>query len=153
MLSLNKTLSIVLALVILATAAAFVYTVAVPAAEPLTEFYMLGAGGQAGRYPQRLAPGEEGALTMVIVNRERETLDYRVEIRVDGVTQGELGPVTLGHGEELEQAVSFVLDRPGPGQKVEFLLYRQGQSGVYESVYLLVDVEEGFRRRFPGWPG
>jgi len=141
MTKLSKTLSIVLGLIILGAIAALIYVIAVPAPEDsFTAFYILGPGGEAADYPAQLKAGEEGSVILVIVNRERETASYRVEIRVDGVTEGELGPIMLEHGGRFERVASFTPEKPGGGQKVEFLLYKQGQSGIYESLHLLVDV-------------
>jgi len=141
MTKLSKTLSIVLGLIILGAIAALIYVVAVPAPEDsFTEFYILGPGGEAADYPAQLKAGEEGAVIMVIVNREHEMASYRVETRIGGVTRGELGPIMLEHGGRFERFVSFTLEKPGTEQKVEFLLYKQGQSGIYESLHLLVDV-------------
>jgi len=141
MTKLSKTLSIVLGLIILGAIAALIYTIAVPVPEDsFTEFYILGPGGEAADYPAQLKAGEEGSVILVIVNRERETASYRVEIRVDGVNRGELGPIMLKHGGRFERVASFTPEKPGGGQKVEFLLYKQGQSGIYESLHLLVDV-------------
>ncbi len=67
-------------------------------------------------------------------------MTYRVEIVIDGVKNNEVGPMMLERGEEWEGVVSFNPDRVEDNQKVEFLLYSQGQSEVYQRLYLLEDV-------------
>ena len=57
------------------------------------------------------------------------------------VINNEVGPVTLEHDEKWEEIVDFTPDRVGDKQKVEFLLYRQGQSEAYRRLHLWVDVQ------------
>lgn len=140
---LSKTISIFWWISILGVVAALIYVITVPSpGEAFTEFYILDPSCKTVDYPIRLKVGEEGALTLSIVNREHETISYRVEIRIDGVIQSQLGPIVLIQGEKFEEAVSFTPEKAGKKQKVEFLLYNQKQSRIYDSLYLLVDVED-----------
>jgi len=136
----DRVLSIILVLAILGALGSLGYTLANPGGERFTEFYILGLTGEATDYPKELAVGKEGKVIVGIINREREPVTYRVEIMIGGVKNNEVGPVTLEHDGEWEKIVSFTPDRAGDKQKVEFLLYRQGQSGVYQRLHLLVDV-------------
>ncbi len=139
---LSKVLSIVLALAALGAVAALIYTVAVPAPkETFTEFYILDAGGKATDYTVQLKLGEEAELILGISNQEQIAVSYRVEIKIDGVINGELGPIALDHNEKFEQLVTFTPDKAGEKQKAEFLLYKQGGK-VYQSLHLWVDVAE-----------
>ena len=141
MTKLSRALTIVLGIIILGAIAALIYVVMVPAPEDaFTEFYLLGPGDKAADYPLRLKAGEEGKVSLVIINRENETASYRAEIKTGGVTTGVLEPIVLEHGEKFEQSVTFTLKNPGDEQRVEFLLYKEGQSGIYDSLHLLVDV-------------
>ena len=143
MTKLSRALSVVLGLIILGAIAALIYVVMVPAPEDaFTEFYLLGPDGKAADYPARLKAGEEGKVSLVIVNRENETTSYRVEIKTGEVTADVLEPIVLEHGEQFEQPVTFTLNKPGDEQRVEFLLYKEGQSGIYDSLHLLVDVRD-----------
>lgn len=143
MIKLSKTLSVVLGLTIMGAVVALIYVITVPVpGDVFTEFYILGPGGKAADYPARLRVGEEGEVTLGIVNQERETTYYRVEVRIEGVTNSELGPIVLKHGEKFERITTFTPNKPGFRQKVEFLLYKQGQSDIYDSLHLLVNVEE-----------
>jgi uncharacterized membrane protein len=138
--TLNRLLFIVLALAILGAAAAFIYFIASPPAEKSTEFYLLGIEGKATNYPEKLKLGEEASLTLGIINREQTSVSYRVEVSMNGVIIGNLAPMTLGADEKLEREITFSPNRLGENQKVEFFLYKQGQSEAYESLYLMVDV-------------
>jgi uncharacterized membrane protein len=140
--SLNRLLLAVLVLAVLGTVAALIYAVTAPPPEKFTEFYILGAEGGAKNYPKQLKVGEEASLTLGIINREQTPFSYRVEISIDGVIQGEVGPISLAANEKREQAITFTPDKAGDNQKAEFLLYKQGLNEAVESLYLLVNVKE-----------
>lgn len=136
---LSKSLSTVIILAILGAITALIYIIAIPTPrEKFTEFYILGAEGKATDYPTQLNVGEEARLILGISNEEQDVVSYRVEIKINGAVNGEVGPIILKHDEKFEQAVSFTPTIPGDKQKVEFLLYKEGQSGVYESLHLLL---------------
>ncbi len=140
---LNNVLSIVLGLAILGTIVAFIYVITVlPPKEVFTEFYILGPGGKAIDYPTQLKVDGDGSLILGIVNWEHETTSYRVEIKIEGDIKSELEPVVLEHGEKLERLISFTMEKAGEDQKVEFLLYKEGEVGIYQSLYLWSDVTE-----------
>ncbi|MDD4986761.1 MAG: DUF1616 domain-containing protein [Dehalococcoidales bacterium] len=137
----DKVLAAVLIAAVAGAAGMLGYTIAHPPnPERYTEFYILGPEGKAADYPQELAVGEEGRVIVGIVNREQAVLSYRLEIRTDGVISGRIEGVQLGPDQKWEEEVAFIPDRIGDRQKVEFLLYRQGEGAVYESLYLWVDV-------------
>jgi len=139
----NRVLSIVLTLVFVGALGMLGFIVANPSSgEKFTEFYLLGLNGKATDYPKELRVGEEGKVILGIINHEREPLTYRVEILIDAVKDSEVGPVTLEHGGKWEGTVSFTPDRVGDNEKVEFLLYRQDQTEVYQELHLWVDVIE-----------
>ena len=119
---LSKILSIFLALAILGAMAAIIYTIAVPVPkEEFTEFFILDTGGKTADYPAQLKLGEEAKLILGIINQEQTAVSYRVEIKIDGVANGELGPIALNHNEKFEQLVTFTPDKAGEKQKIEFL--------------------------------
>jgi len=140
MTKLRKTLSIFLGITILGAIAAIVYVITVSSPSAFTEFYILGPDGKAMDYPAQLKIGEEGELILGINNLEQETVSYRVEIKIDGVAAGELEPIALEHGEKFEQMVTFTPYEPGEKQKVEFLLFKEGQTDIFESLYIWIDV-------------
>jgi len=137
----SRVLSVVLALTILGAVGMLGYTIASPrVGEKFTEFYILGLDGKATNYPEELMVGEVGKVMVGIINREQETVTYRVEVAIGGVKSSEVGAVTLGDGERWEEVVGFTPDKAGDNQKVEFLLYRQGWDEVYQRLHLWVNV-------------
>jgi len=139
----NRVLSIILGITIIGALGALGYVIATPkVGERFTEFYVLGLEGKAIDYPEELKVGEEGKVVVGIINREHETVSYRMEMRIDGVKHKESGALVLGHDERWEEIVSFTPDRAGDNQKVEFLLYKEGQSEAYQSLHLWVNVTE-----------
>ena len=88
-----------------------------------------------------LKVGEEGGVTLGIINHEYEVMDYRVEVRIDGIKNNEVSSIVLENDVEWEQQVSFVFHTAGEKQKVEFLLYKNGETTLYlEPLHLWVDV-------------
>ena len=139
----DKVLAVVLALAILGTLGVLAYSITNPFKEPLTEFYLLGLSGEAEGYPGLLTPllvGKESKVVVGVINREYEVAAYRMEVWVDGVISSQTGPITLEHDEKWEGVIAFTSDRAGDKQKVEFLLYKQGQSEAYRGLHLWLDV-------------
>ena len=140
---LNKVLSIVLMVAILGAIGTLAYIITSPkVGERFTEFYILGLEGKAEGYPKELKVEEEGAVIVGIVNRERETVTYRLEVTIDGLRHNEVGPIVLGHGERWEREVGFTPVKVGEKQKVEFMLYKSGQNEPYRTLDLRIDVED-----------
>lgn len=134
--NLDKALSIVLVLSILGATGLLGYVIAAPkVGERFTEFYVL------GDYPRELAIGEEATVILGIVNHEGQEISYYIEVRIDGVKNSEVGPLVLADEEEREEEVSFVAQKAGEDQKVEFLLYKDGEIEPYETLHLFIDVE------------
>lgn len=137
----DKTLSVALVLIALATIGTLFYVIAVPKlSEPFTEFYILGNESKADDYPRELMVGEEAEIIIGIVNREHETVSYHLELRLNQVKNQELGPLVLEHGEKWEETINFQPAIPGDNQKLELLLYKDGQIEPYRSLYLWFDV-------------
>ena len=139
----DKILSVILIVVVLGTIGTLGYVVATPKiGEKFTEFYILGPEGKAEGYPKELLVGQEVKVIVGVVNREYETVSYRVEVTIDGIRHNEIDPVVLGHEDRWKREVSFTPARLGNNQKVEFLLYKQEQSEAYRSLHLWVNVIE-----------
>lgn len=137
----EKALSVLLALTIVAALGSLIYVVAVPkTGESFTEFYLLDADGQTQNYPRQLVLGETGQVIIGISNQEQATVTYRVEVSIDGVKNNETAPVTLANEEVRELALGFTPDESGDNLKVEFLLFMDGSSEVYLSLFLNIDV-------------
>ncbi len=139
----DKALTIILVAAILGAIGTLVYVVATPkVGEKFTEFYILGLEGKAIDYPKQMKVGEQGRVMVGIVNREQETVSYRVTVAIDEGGLNETGPVMLAHEDKWEKEVGFIPERSGENQKVEFSLYKQGQSEAYRVIHLWIDVVE-----------
>ena len=140
----DKALSVVLVIVILGVLGMISYVIATPkVGQTFTEFYILGQEGNDRSYPSHLVVGKEAEVVVGIVNNEYETVTYRVEVVLDGVKNNEVEGITLEHEEKWENEVSFMPEVAGGNQKVEFLLYKDGEvKPCFEPLRLWVDVIE-----------
>ncbi len=138
----SKLLSVVLAIAVLGALGMMGYMAATPRGEKFTEFYILGSEGEAADYPKELLVGEEGKVIIGIINNEYQNLYYYVEIWSAEAQIGELEPVLLLHEQKWEGEVSFVPKTAGGDQKVEFQLYKEGQTEVSQSLHLWVDITQ-----------
>ncbi len=140
----DKALSIILVIVILGALGTLVYVIATPkVGESFTEFYILGMGGEATDYPTELRVGEEGEVIVGIINHEHQRASYRITVMIDNIASNEVGPIELEDDEKWEGIVIFTPTEPGEDQKVEFLLYNNGEgSPPLLSLHLWVDVME-----------
>ena len=138
----DKVLSAVLVISILAAISVLGYVLVNPkVGEKFTEFYVLGPGGEASGYPTEISVGEEASVILGIVNHEQEKASYLVEIVVGGISHSEKGPLNLESGEKWESQVTFQASKQGNDQKIEFLLFKDGQIDTYRSLHLWVDVK------------
>jgi len=138
----DRALSVLLVLAIVGAMVTLGYVVAQPkVGERFTEFYILGPEGKAEGYPEELVLGNSARVVLGIVNREHEITTYWVGIIIDGEMTDELVHIILNHEERWEDEVGFAPTRAGPDQKVEFLLYREGDSEPYLGLHLWIDVE------------
>jgi uncharacterized membrane protein len=139
---LDRILVVFLVASILGAIGTLTYIVVNPrVAEKFTEFYILGPGGNATNYPNKLTIGEEGRVILGIVNHEHENnLSYRVEIMIDGEINSKIGPLSLDNGDRWESEVGFIPREAGNNEKVEFILYKNNEEQPYRSLYLWIDV-------------
>jgi uncharacterized membrane protein len=146
----DKVLSVVLIVAIVGAIGTLGYVIATPkVGERFTEFYILGPNGKAEDYPTELKVGEEGWVIVGIVNHEQERANYKVEVwidgekaklRIEGEDKDEI-MVELENEGKWEQEVGFVPQKAGR-QKVEFVLYKDGEPYFEEPLHLWIDVEE-----------
>jgi uncharacterized membrane protein len=151
----NKYLSIILVVMIFGALGVLGYTIAIPrTGEKYSEFYILGITGQAQNYPVDYVMDNGkiiqvtysngaidtisgmGIVTLGIVNHEQQAVVYYVKITIDGesvninldgTTADILGPIELQQGEKWEKEIGIIPLHEGENQKVEFLLYKDGQ--------------------------
>jgi len=157
----RKALTVTLVLTLFAPIATLTYLIAKPkVGTELTEFYILGPQGKADDYPREfmLRDGKvatviygltfgisrvetEGKLTVGVVNQERQEIEYKVAITIEGEeVQEEISPFTLQPGEKWEQEVTISPTKIGPNQKVEFFLYNGVDTQPYRKLHLWIDV-------------
>ncbi|NOZ76415.1 MAG: DUF1616 domain-containing protein [Euryarchaeota archaeon] len=137
---LERALTVLLVISILAAAGALVYVIKMPKeGEKFTEFYILGPGGRAGGYPTNMTLGEAYPITVGIANHEYREMDYTLEIRLDG-TLLRRQDITLGHNQSIEAPVEVVPDITGEDLKLEFLLFNGTSDEPYRELHLWVDV-------------
>jgi len=143
--NLDKALSVVLIVAIVAALGWLGYVIAQPkGGEKFTEFYILGPGGQAENYPKQVIVGKEAKVILGIVNHEHQPTSYRVKIDINGVKNREIYTGILAHKEKWEQEVSFVPVEAGLSQKVEFWLYKSEETEpcLKEPLHLYIDVRQ-----------
>jgi uncharacterized membrane protein len=137
----DKVLSATLVVSMLAAISVLGYSLATPKiGEKFTEFYILGQGGEAAGYPTEISVGEETSVILGIVNHEQERVSYLIKIVIDGVSYSEQGPLNLENDEKWENQVTLHVDKVGNNQRIEFLLFKDGQADTYRSLHLWVDV-------------
>lgn len=107
---------------------------------PFTELY-IGSKEAPAPFPKTLTVGKETSITLGIINQEGHLLSYWVRIVLTGEEGARTDPITLRHLEKWEGEVHFVPRKAGTNQKLEFELYREGDTQPYLApLYLWVDV-------------
>lgn len=142
--TLDRVLSIILVVAVLGALGMLGYVIAAPkVGERFTEFYILGLSGKATDYPKEVRVGEEAKVIVGILNHEHEIVTYRVELKIDGVKNNEVGPILLANEQKWEEIVSFTPDKTGDNQKVGLMLYKNEEAEpCLEPLYLWIDVTE-----------
>ena len=149
---LDKVLSALLIISILAAVGSIIYVVSVPkTGEKFTEFYILGPGGKAGGYPTDLAVGQRGEVIVGVVNHEYSAVSYTIQVKPGDTVQSTIGPITLNNGQTWEDPVYFVVYQPHQNLQVQFLLFRPGDTTPYRSLHLWVNAH-GAQAASPGPP-
>ena len=140
---LDKILSVALVGAIIFAVGSLYYVATTPkVGEKFTEFYILSNGGKAEGYPRDMKTGEEKEVILGTVNHEYRPVSYTAEVRMDGYVKKRLGPFELNHAEKKEESVSFSVYEPHENLKVEFLLFKDGESNPYRSLHLWVNANE-----------
>jgi len=179
----DRALTVILLLSIIASIAALVYVVVTPKeGEKFTEFYILGPGGKAYDYPTAVRAKENSTVIVGVVNHEYRLTNYTLQIEVnntlpvdillnESMPKGREGDESAGnitsmpgaldsnrsdliipvmemdisllHNETWERPVTYSLDEPGDRQKLQFLLYKEGNlTAPYRDLHLWVNVSE-----------
>jgi uncharacterized membrane protein len=140
---LNKALTIILLLTIIMSILALVYVVVSPKqSEKFTEFYILGQGGKAYDYPTRVQAGNTSTVIVGVVNHEFALVNYTMWLSLNNssILSKDL---VLQHNQTWEEPVIYILNKTGDEQKLEFLLYKEGNyTGPYRDLHLWVNVSK-----------
>jgi len=137
----DKALTIILMVSILASIFALIYVIVTPKeGEKFTEFYVLGPGGMADNYPKNLKIGENGTVILGVVNHEYAPTNYTIRVMWADELIGKI-PIRLSHNETFER--EFVFSARGNGtQKLRFLLYKEDLEEPYRTLHIIIDVSD-----------
>jgi len=139
----NRVLNVLLVIAILGAIGSLVYIVTTPkVGERFTEFSILGPEGKMENYPREVILGESASLIIGITNHEHQLETYNIAITIDGQKAGAVGPIVLENEGEWEEEVKFSPGEAGDNQKVEFCLFKDGESEPYRVLHLWIDVKE-----------
>jgi uncharacterized membrane protein len=149
----DKALTIILILSIIASIVALVYVVVTPKeGEKFTEFYILGPGGKAYDYPTEVRAGNNSTVIVGVVNHEYRLTNYTMEIQLNNTPAVDILLIMrmnlrLQHNDTWEQPLTYILDETGDRQKLQFLLYKEGNfTAPYRDLHLWVNVTDMNRR-------
>lgn len=140
---LDRALTIILLITLITSVFALVYIVVTPKqGEKFTEFYILGPGGKAADYPVRILAGNDSTVIVGVVNHEYAPVNYTMQLSISNssILNREL---TLQHNQTWEEPVTYVLNKTGDQQKLEFSLFKEGNKTLpYRDLHLWVNVSE-----------
>lgn len=136
---LDRYLSVILVISILAAIGTTAFVIAVPKeGEHFSEFYVLGANGKAADYPTAFAPNTSQWVTLGVGNHEYRNVTYTVEThafnqtfdpvtntsRIDRTILLDSYRVTVPHNQTDEHRVTFTVPDTNYN-KLEFLLFNE----------------------------
>lgn len=107
----------------------------------VTEFYVLGPGGEIESYPEAVVEGESMDLIVGVGNYEKETLVYSIFINIDGKNAMIVKPLQIGPGQNWEQRFQVPILTGRGKRMVELSLMREGMKQAYRNLYFWVDVK------------
>ncbi|ODV48884.1 putative membrane protein [Methanohalophilus euhalobius] len=141
---LDKALTLILVISILASVVTLIYVVVTPKqGEQFTEFYILGPGGMADDYPVNYTLGDSGKVIIGVVNHEYEDVNYTIDIQLENQSLQTIQEVNLEHNQTWEQPVTITPPFQGTDMKLQFLLYKDGNyTESYRDLHLWINVSE-----------
>jgi uncharacterized membrane protein len=140
----DKVLFGVFLLLAVAATAGLAYVLVTPRpVERFTEFYLLGSGSMTENYPQEATVGQPIAIPMAIVNHEGVDTSYRIQATIDDVVAQEIGPIGVADGGKWEDKATITPSVADESERVQFDLYRQGDTAAYLTVYIWLNVRDG----------
>jgi len=138
---LDRALTVVLIISILASVTALAYVIVMPKqGEKFTEFYILGPKGKAYDYPTQVELGNSSTVIVGVVNHEYSRVNYTMQLEFYNATILQRN-LTLEHNATWERTVNYTLAHPGDEQKLEFFLYKENNfTAPYRDLHLWVNV-------------
>ena len=136
---LDRLLSVILLVAIIAAVATTVYVIVVPKeGEKFTEFFILGKDKKAADYPTRLVTGQNSSLFIGIGNHEYRTITYTVETylvsmafdettntsSVNAIDRLDRFVVPVAHNQTVIRPYTFAPTATGYN-RIEFLLFNE----------------------------
>jgi uncharacterized membrane protein len=82
--------------------------------------------------------GEQINLTMVLVNQEGSTVNYRILVKVNDTILKQ-DNITLQNNQKMEIPLDFIAGTPGE-RKMEFLLYKLPDKNQYKKLSLMLKI-------------
>jgi uncharacterized membrane protein len=118
-----------------------VYALSSLSARPnYTEFYLLSAQGTTTNYPRTLHLGESVTIDAVLVNHQPTTLDYNINITINGQEVAIYKEIHLMSNDKWQKELSFIPQSIGDNQKVEFTLFKSENTTPEDNLYIWIDV-------------
>jgi uncharacterized membrane protein len=136
---LDKTLVLVLLVVLVASLVATGYLIATPIGGAYSELYLLGSSGKASEYPTNLTVNQTTNVTVGVVNHENANANYTLVVTLDNATVATRS-FSLANNEQWENSVAITPDRTGQDMKLSFLLYEDNNAAPLETTHLWVNV-------------
>lgn len=142
---LDRTLTVILLLSIIASVAVLAFVIAVPKqGEKFTEFYILGPNGKAENYPEYFHLGDSKPVIVGIINHEYRNVTYDLVVALNdsnNITQLSSQRLELADNQTWQQTVPLVPDHQGTNMEIQFLLYADGNmTAPYRDLHLWVSV-------------
>ncbi|MCE8424428.1 MAG: DUF1616 domain-containing protein [Candidatus Methanoperedens sp.] len=137
----DKILTIILIISILASIITLIYVIAMPKQdEKFTEFYILGDNGKAQGYPTRMEAENNSSVIVGIKNHEYMLTNYTLDISLENSSLKKM-QVQLMYNSTWEERVFFTPGKTGDNLKLEFQLYKDENFTVpYRDLHLWVNV-------------
>lgn len=138
----NRVLTVTFLMLLAVAASAIIFFAVIrPADRGFTEFYLLDAGGGVTGYPEEVHAGDTASITAVVVSHERETTSYQLVIRLGDEKTTVVDTRFVEPDEKWQETINFVPEKVTPEEKVEFLLYKNGQAEPYRKLHLWLNVQ------------
>ena len=108
--------------------------------DKFTQFYILGLDGKVADYPIKAVIGEESSVICNITNHEHQETKYEIVIKINGVTNREIGPITLANNQSWMNIIGFIPTEVADNQMIDILLYINNQNNSYGSLFFKINV-------------